>query len=270
MNDPEIDAHGRRSDAPLTFGRGDVRAPTHAERVRTLLAAQATGALATLALEPPGHPYGSYVTYAMDGARPVFLISRIAEHTKNLLADPRASLMVHEGGQIDPLAEARVTLLGAVRMLPRSEDASARAAFLARHPHAAYYAGFDDFDFHRLEVEELRYIGGYGRMSWVDAAAYRDSEPDPIARDGADVLAHMNDDHADALLLYARAFTAATDATRARMTAVDRYGFELSIDTPRGRGPARLAFSAPIASKDEARKALVALVREARSTLGVD
>jgi putative heme iron utilization protein len=203
----------------------------------------------------------------MDGASPVFLVSRIAEHTKNLLADARASLLVHEEAHADPLADARVTLLGAVRVIPREASASARAAFLGRHPHAAYYADFTDFDFYRLEVSDLRFIGGYGRMSWVDAAAYREAEPDPIASDAAGVLAHMNDDHADALLLYARAFTTATDATDARMTSVDRYGFEMSIDTPRGRGPARLAFDAPIGAKDEVRKALVRLVKEAREKL---
>jgi putative heme iron utilization protein len=268
MSESKIDAHGRRGQAPLAFTPMDVRQLSHAERVRTLLASRSTGVLATIAQTPAGHPYGSYVTYAMDGASPVFLVSRIAEHTKNFLADPRASLLVYEDDHKDPLANARVTLLGAMRLLEGDESASAREAFLGRHPQAAYYADFEDFGFYRLGVDELRFIGGYGRMSWVDAAAYREATADPIAQGGASVLAHMNDDHGDALLLYARAFTTAEDATAASITAVDRYGFEMSVDTPRGRGPARLLFDAPIATKDEARKAFVKLVQEARAKLG--
>src|ERR1044072_1969920 len=86
--------------------------PTHAERARTLVAQIATGTLCTLALEPEGYPYGSFVTVAFDNGDPVFLISGLAEHTKNLERDPRASLLVAEGGSADPLANGLVTILG--------------------------------------------------------------------------------------------------------------------------------------------------------------
>src|SRR5687767_11201360 len=93
------DAHARSSgDAPEPLYDVDVPTPMHAERARTLVAQIATGTLCTLALEPQGYPYGSLVTVAFDKGNPIFLISRLAEHTKNLERDPRASLLVAEGG----------------------------------------------------------------------------------------------------------------------------------------------------------------------------
>ncbi len=90
----------------------EVATPTHAERARTLVANVGTGTLSTVAREPAGHPYGSFVAYGMWEGRPVFLVSHLAEHTRNLLQDNRASLLVAEPGTGDPLARGRVTLVG--------------------------------------------------------------------------------------------------------------------------------------------------------------
>ncbi len=260
------DAHGRPSGPTPSFTPPDVKSPSHAERARTLVAAQGTATLCTLSLDPTGYPYGSFVTFALHEGRPLFLISRIAEHTRNLEGDARASLLVHESGKADPLANGRVTLLGRCRKLSRDEAdmPERRSAFLTAHPNAGYYVDYSDFDFWELEVESVRYIGGYGRMSWVEASEFKAATPDPLAPAAARILAHMNDDHADALLLYAQTFTTAHDAERAVMTAVDRYGFEMTVTTPRGVGPARLAFDAPLESAEQARVALVALVKKAK------
>lgn len=262
------DAHGRPGAAPTALYDLDVPRPSHAERVRTLLSSQSTGTLGTLSIDPPGYPYGTFVTYAMHEHRPVFLVSRLAEHTKNLVGDERASLLVHESGKADPLANSRVTLLGRARRVPRDAAASMRTVFLATHPYAASFVDYDDFDFFALEVETLRYIGGYGRMSWVDAADFREAAPDPIAKAERGIVDHMNDDHADALLLYCRAFSRAGDAERATMTAIDRYGFEMTAFGPFGQGPVRLAFAQPISTAKEARESLVAMVAQARAKLG--
>lgn len=244
-----------------------VATPTHAERARTLAAQLATGTLATLSQDPPGYPYGSFVTVALDAGHPVFLISELAEHTKNLRRDPRASLMLAEGGAGDPLANGRITLLGECK--PATDRESAAKAYLAVHPNAAYYADFKDFSYWRLEVISVRYIGGYGRMSWVSAEDWLQAEPDPIGPHAAGIIAHMNDDHADAMPLYCRAFSLGTEVTEATMTGIDRYGFEMSATTPEGPRPIRLGFAAPIATPTDARKALVAMLQEARTKLGV-
>ncbi|MCB9596392.1 MAG: HugZ family protein [Sandaracinaceae bacterium] len=260
--------HGRGGgprEEPLT--PDDTPGPTHAERARTLASGRSVGALATVALDPAGFPYGSHVTYAMDGPDPVFLVSRMAAHTKHLEADPRASLLVVEPTEKNPLAIGRVTLVGECRRVEGDESSSAREAFLGAHPDAAFYERFTDFGFFRLRVDAVRYIGGFGRMSWVSVDAWRAAAPDPMAPHAADIIAHMNDDHADALVAYARAFTRATDAEEVVMTGVDRYGFEMSVRTESGPRPARLAFEAPIATPTEARQALVRLVKDARARL---
>ena len=242
----------------------EVPTPTHAERARTLVEQLTTGALSTLAREPAGHPYGSFVTFALDdGASPVFLFSELAEHTRNLRGEGRASLMVAESVREDPLANGRVTLLGGCRPVEAGDD-GARRAYLARLPNAAYYAEYRDFSFWRLSVESARYIGGYGRMSWVTGEEWATARPDPLAPHAAAIVAHMNEGHGEAMGALCRAFSRARDAGSVVMTGIDRYGFEMSVATEAGRRPVRLAFPAPVATPDEARRALIELVAEAR------
>lgn len=245
----------------------NIPTPTHAERARTLVAQISTGTLCTLALEPEGYPYGSFVTVAFDAGNPVFLISGLAEHTKNLERDDRASLLVAESGSQDPLANGRVTMLGPCTRVGE-DGGSARAAFLAAHPNSAYYANFSDFAFWKLRVNAIRYIGGYGRMSWITQPDWQAAEPDPLASSAAGTVAHMNADHADAMVLYCKAFSKATDITSAKMTGVDRYGFDMSATTAEGPRPVRVAFAAPVSTPEEVRAVLIAMVKDARSTLG--
>jgi heme iron utilization protein len=107
------DAHARPTrDAPERLYDVNIPTPTNAERARTLVAQISTGTLCTLALEPEGYPYGSFVTVAFDNGNPIFLISGLAEHTKNLERDPRGSLLMAERSSADPLANGRVTILG--------------------------------------------------------------------------------------------------------------------------------------------------------------
>jgi heme iron utilization protein len=264
------DAHARPSDyAPEPLYDTTVPAPSHAERARTLAAQAGTGTLCSLAIDPAGYPYGSFVTVAFDSGDPVFLISQLAEHTRNLTRDPRASLLVAESRCADPLANGRVTLLGPCARIDGDAD-SARRAFLAAHPNASYYADFGDFAFWRLKVESVRYIGGYGRMSWIGADEWRTATPDPLAPSAAAVIAHMNADHADAVVLYCKAFSKATEITSASMTGIDRYGFEMSAHTKNGPRPIRLAFATSVETAEEARAALIAMLREARRRLSND
>jgi putative heme iron utilization protein len=261
------DAHSTpASDAQHSLYDADIPTPTHAERARTMVAQLATGTLCTVAMEPAGYPYGSFVTVAFDRGHPVFLISELAEHTKNLRKDARASLLLAEGGADDPLANSRVTLVGDCTLA--GDPKAARATYLELHPNAAYYADFEDFNFWRLEVAAVRYIGGYGRMSWVGVEDWLAAQPDPMAPVADGIIAHMNEDHADALPLYCRAFSLATAFTTVTMTGIDRYGFEMSAVTPDGPRPIRVAFTEPISTSAGARTALVAMLGAARAKLG--
>jgi putative heme iron utilization protein len=250
--------------------------PSDAERSRTLITAVRTGSLATIG--EGGFPFGSLVSHAVDASgRPLLLLSDLAEHSRNLAADPRASLMATEGslagpstgteaGAGDPLALARVTVIGRIGELTGDERATALETYQAAQP-GAFYAGFGDFRLYRLEVESVRYVGGFGRMSWVDAASYAEAEPDPLRPHAERIIAHMNDDHADALVLFCRRFAERPDTTEARMVGVDRYGFAvLAADEPGGRQTAvRLPFDERTDTPDGVRKAMIDLLRRARA-----
>src|SRR3954470_21011037 len=112
---------------------------SHVPASHRLVTEASIATLSTLAIDPPGHPYGSLVAYASVDAAPVLLLSELAEHTRNLRADPRASLTVGEPGEGPALQRARVTLLGRARLLEGDALGTARAAYLARHPDAAQF-----------------------------------------------------------------------------------------------------------------------------------
>jgi putative heme iron utilization protein len=258
------DAHARPSgEAPEALYDVNVRTPSHAERARTLVAEMSTGTLCTLSLVPEGYPYGSFVTVAFEDGHPVFLISELAEHTKNLERDPRSSLLLAEGGAADPLANGRVTMLGPCTRV-QGTGGAARDAFLATHPNAAYYADFRDFGFWKLRVDQVRYIGGYGRMSWISKDDWQAAKPDPLGPSAAAAVAHMNADHVEAMVLYCRAFSKATTISSATMVGVDRYGFEMSAVTPEGPRPVRLAFDTPVSTPEDVRAALIVMLEDAR------
>lgn len=242
--------------------------PTHAERARTLVASAANGVLATHAIDLDGHPYGSLVLVAQHQGAPTFLISELAEHTRNLRGSPRCSLLVTEQGPDNPLALGRLTLLGTCTPVPEDEAAAVGESFLARHPDAGYYADFEDFGYWRLAVTGVRYIGGFGRMSWVDAEAWHEAEADPIAPHTGGILSHMNEDHRDAMRLYCEAFSRAGSVKEATMTGVDRYGFEMSALTDDGPRPIRVAFTEEARDTTAVRQQMVALVQRARAQLG--
>lgn len=146
---------------------------THAEAARAIVAAANHGALGTMASDHPGYPFVSMVPYALDEAGHVLLaLSDLAEHAANLAKDDHASLLsLEDAGGKDPNAVGRVTLLGRCGVVPDAERDDVRARFLAAHANA-FYVDFDDFKLYRLTVEQVRYVGGFGRMSWVGSGEY--------------------------------------------------------------------------------------------------
>jgi heme iron utilization protein len=247
--------------------------PSHAERCRTLVAAATRGSLCTIAADPEGYPYGSVASYALDDAgNPIFFVSLMAEHTQNAIRDPRASLLVTEPVPegADPLASGRTTLLGPLAEVDESDRTDVRDRYLEASPTSAYYIEFGDFAFYRLDVRAIRYIGGYGRMSWVDPTAYAAAQPDPLASAAAGIVEHMNTDHAEAQVLMCRHLAGRLDTTTASMSAVDRYGFEMIAVGPAGRAAVRLGFPDQCSNGDQVRRAMVAMVTDARRRAAAD
>ena len=153
---------------------------TAARAARALLASESAGVLSTISVHRPGTPYGSVTPYALtaDGA-PLLLLSRLAAHTKNLTADPRAGLFVGDRTAVeDPQAGARVSLLGRVLPLPAGEVADGRARYVARWPRGADYFALGDFSLWRFEIEEARLIAGFGEIRWLQASAFAPTPDD--------------------------------------------------------------------------------------------
>ena len=219
----------------------------HASASRSLLEQVHFASLATL---QEGHPFASLVEVASDTqGQPLLLISDLAEHTLNLRQDPRCSLLVCP--QLD-LAEGRCTLVGRAQLASEGTE-----RFLQKHPKAAQYATFKDFNLWRIEVEKVRYVGGFGAMSWIEGEHYRQ---DPIAEIAPGAISHMNEDHADALLLLAQK-ASSQPVLKAEMVACDFLGYEVRVNDQHNL---RLQFAQPILEADSLRKEFVRQVREAR------
>lgn len=225
---------------------------------RRLIRSQDRASLATM-LAGDGTPYASLVLYAtLPDATPVLLLSALAEHTKNLKADPRASLLVDgTAGLADPLTGARVTLVG---RLEEVAEAEARSRYLARHPSAETYVGFGDFRFYALRMTRAHLVAGFGRIHWIDASAILAALTPALVESEAGIIEHMNDDHADALDLYASRLLGRS-GNGWRMTGIDAEGCDLR----REGETARLDFETHIEDAEAARRELVRLVKQARS-----
>jgi len=237
--------------------------PTAAEEARTIVASTNTGTLASLATD--GGPWASLVTYGLLDGAPVLCVSQMAEHGRNLAADPRASIaIVGPATDPDPLAGARVTLAGVVERPSRHALDAARAAHLAAVPAAKYYIDYGDFSLWILSVRRVRWVGGYGRMDSATGGAYLAAQPDPVQPHAADAIAHLNADHSDSLRLMAQTLGGYPDTTAATCTGADRCGLDLRVITERGVAYTRVGYHRPLNSIDELRSATVQLVRHAR------
>ena len=227
---------------------------------KKLLREGRSGALATL-LPGSGDPYCSLVNVGtcIDGA-PLFLLSKLALHTKNILADNRVSLMLDERKAGDPLEGARVMLMGACA---QTTDQTARTAYLRRHPDAELFANFADFSFYRMEITRAHLVAGFGRI--VDLAP-KDvladiSDAQALIESETDAIAHMNGDHADACRLYATRLLGGADGEW-RCVGIDPEGLELQD----GRIALRLPFTQRVTAPGPLRAMLKQLAEQARAT----
>lgn len=269
MTEAEIDApmptEQRQNAEPRDAGRRDPIRPTDDEARelgRRLLRGARSGSLATLGRD--GHPSASLVSLATDvDGTPLILVSALSSHTGNLEADPRCSLLLAPGGKGDPLAHARITLKLCARKIERDgeEGARIRRRFLARQPKAALYADFGDFSFFALALEGASLNGGFGK-------AYELGPGDLLSDAGAAAavaameeagVAHMNEDHADAILDYATVLLKAEPGAW-RMTGLDPEGADLML----GDRTLRLPFPKVATNASEIEKILVELAIAAR------
>jgi hypothetical protein len=214
---------------------------------------------AALATSLAGHPYVSLVALACDSdASVLLLLSDLAQHTRNLAADPQVSLLLADSaGHADPLAGPRLSLIGRAE---RCDDPAAAARFAARHPASRNYAGFADFHLYRVIPERGHLVAGFGRISWVAGEDLRfRGDAAALAAAESEIVAHMNDEHAEAIALYAGRLLLRRGRGW-RMTGIDPEG----LDLRRNGETARLDFAAPALTPAAARRILVELAGQAR------
>lgn len=230
---------------------------------RTLIRLARHGALAVV--EPgSGAPLASRVAVATDhDGAPVILVSTLAAHTGALLADPRCSLLLGEPGKGDPLAHPRISIACRARRIERDDPRRERIArrFLARNPKARLYADFPDFAFVRLEPDGASLNGGFARAYVLTRAQLlTGGDVDAIAEAEAGAVAHMNDDHADAIARYAVHYGKSNIRQGWTMTGIDVDGFDLVC----GDHALRIPFEAPLGSPSDMHRVLVEMAIAAR------
>lgn len=233
------------------------------QTAKSLIRSGKQGALATL-VPGSGDPYCSLVNVATaPDSSPVLLISKLAIHTKNILADPRVSLMIDERRAGDPLEGARVMIAGRAESVTEEPALEAvRRRYLLRHPSAEAFVNFPDFAFYRIAVSSVHLVAGFGRIETLEGGRVLTdlTGAEEVLSGEASAVEHMNEDHMDANALYATKLLGAADGAW-RITGLDPDGADLAL----GDSTLRLPFPERVTSGLALRKMLVALVGEARA-----
>lgn len=233
---------------------------------RSLLRRSRQGALATLTVDD-GAPYCSLVNVAShpDGS-PILLISRLALHSRNLLDDPRVSLMLDERAPGDPLEGARIMLGGVAEEADNAERPLLRRRYLSVHPTAQTFVDFKDFSFFRIKPRSLHLVAGFGRIIDLPSEQYLTdlAGAESVLEAEESAVAHMNADHLDALNLYATKLLGAEEGEW-RCTGCDPDGLDLLNGTATAL---RLDFPRRIVTSLELRKVLRELAEQARALNG--
>ncbi|MCS6854725.1 MAG: pyridoxamine 5'-phosphate oxidase family protein [Elioraea sp.] len=248
------------ADATTTGAEG--LDPALAARRLIRLSREATLATVTAS----GQPFASLVTPAPAPDLSVLLwLSMLSGHTRHLMNDPRCSLLfVGPARGPNPQKRARLTVTGLASRVEGPEAGTLKARWLARHPYARLYAGFNDFALWRITLEEGLWVGGFAMARRVAGSALR---PDPaavaaIAAAEAEIVAHVNEDHADALDAIAQGVLRRKGGGW-RLAAVDVDG----CDLVRGRARARLDFAHPVADAEGVRRELILAAKAGRERL---
>jgi putative heme iron utilization protein len=219
---------------------------------RQLLLQESFGVLSTISIDVPGYPFGSVTPYCVDqDCQPIVYISTIAQHTRNIIANPKVSLTIVEASSDsdDVQARGRLTLLADARSVDRA-NMEIRDRYLRYFPSAVQYEGTHDFSFYRLELVRARFIGGFGQIFWLTREELCLKNPFSF-QDESVIVRHMNKDHAAALAHMAGSDSAAP----LTMTGIDAEGFD-AIQSGKKR---RFIFDRPIRTMEEARQMLISM-----------
>ena len=228
------------------------------QEARSLLLNQYFGVLSTISQKFGGYPFGSVTPYSLQrNGEPVILISDIAQHTINIEADTRVSLTILEHGVEDVQENPRLTILAdAAKLVDTDEDTATR--YYSRFPQSQNYHNTHNFSFYRLTPIKIRYIGGFGKIRWLERADFILASPFKQIEEQRIVM-HMNEDHQSALRHYLRHYKkiSVEEEQVVRMISIDAEGFDVMLE----RRLYRFKFEQPIHNIQAAREVLVAMTK---------
>jgi putative heme iron utilization protein len=194
----------------------------------------------------------------------------MSTHTQDLLADPRCSVTV-ASKEFKGAADGRVNLMGQCKLMDKSEIEAAKALYLKKHP-GAFWVNFGDFNWFRMEIESIRFVGGFARAGSVTPEEYKEAKPDPVSEFGNAIASHMNDDHQSATIAMVAQQIPGLDVSEAVITSVDSLGMYVKVTrTPRASDQPqqfklRLPFSRPAEGRGDVKKLIVEMTQAAASS----
>lgn len=248
-----------------------------ASEAKQFLRSTRSGVLSTFSAKFEGYPFGSVAPFVLDHAlQPIVLISTIAEHTKNILSNPKISLLVFAGNE-DLQASSRLTLMGDAIKIESDESSQKymdlRARYCRYFPESIGYFAMHDFNFYRLHISQARYIAGFGKMGWLNGDELNNEQmgegvsqsSSVLAAQETNIIEHMNADHIESMIQYCQYFHNIT-ATHVEMLGIDSTGFDVKATMQdNDHQLVRFNFEQAITDAQTARMALVAMSKAVRS-----
>ena len=248
-----------------------------AAEARQFLRSTRSGVLSSFSAKFSGYPFGSVMPFVLDhNCQPIVLISSIAEHTKNIITNPKVSLLVFQSNNLksaeDLHANGRLTLIGEAVQIDK-DDADLIARYCRYFPESIGYLAMHDFQFYRINIHQARYIAGFGKMGWLVGKELAGEEivdlksiekTATIAQLETSMIEHMNADHADSLLAYCQHFHS-VKPSRVSIIGVDSDGFDIEAIINDDTKVLRFTFESPIFDANSARMAFVELSKAARA-----
>ena len=248
-----------------------------AAEAKQFLRSTRSGVLSSFSAKFAGYPFGSVMPFVLDhNCQPIVLISSIAEHTKNIIANPKVSLLVFQSDHLksaeDLHANGRLTLIGEAVQIDK-DDADLMARYCRYLPESTGYLAMHDFQFYRINIAQARYVAGFGKMGWLAGKELAGEEivdlknaekTATIAQLETSMIEHMNADHADSLLAYCQHFHS-VKPSRVSLIGVDSDGFDIEAIINDDTKVLRFTFETPIFDANSARMAFVELSKAARA-----
>jgi len=227
---------------------------------RDLLNSRDFGVLSTISVKLKGIPFGSVVPYCLDkDGQPVVLISRIAEHTHNISSDSKSSITILNYDQEDVQSKARITLSGKMEII-NNEEIEVKSKYYRYFPNSVEYNTVHNFSFYKLKLISIRYIGGFGKIYWIEGEDFLSNNPF-FGEDENRIIEHINQDHLKDLILYCKHYKHINVKKQddLSMVGIDSYGFDLLHNLKK----IRFTFNHTISTLVEAREAMVQMSKSA-------